>query len=235
MAMNTLDPHHRPDYTNTEPPFLIGPNESWFDKNKIVSLDPWGHLVQQEFAKVGSRGISVSMTLSLMQNASHHSQENASGLDIRPTISLTKAHIKMSELDASYTSGSLIPDGKVVHNSLRREGTTADPGVEVNTHKAAVEPVWYLPGLASRFGISEDLLRRCLFEGEPRVRADDFELHKLTSSRFRNRRNVPRTRHPTRPQSLPPPHRRSHRLHLWQPRPPLRPEQRAHFTSPRRM
>ena len=99
-------------------------------------------------------------------------QENADGLDIRPTISLTKAHIKISELDAAYTSGSLIPDGKVVHNSLRREGSTADPGVEVNTHKAAVEPVWFLPGLASRFGISEDLLRRCLFEGEHRTEGE---------------------------------------------------------------
>jgi len=34
----------------------------------------------------------------------------------------------------------------------------------VNVSKAAVEPVWYLPGVAERFGISESLLRRALFE-----------------------------------------------------------------------
>ena len=28
----------------------------------------------------------------------------------------------------------------------------------------AVEPVWYLPGVAARFGIDEGLLRRGLFE-----------------------------------------------------------------------
>lgn len=41
---------------------------------------------------------------------------------------------------------------------------SADPGVELNVSKAAVEPVWYLPGVAERFGISESLLRRALFE-----------------------------------------------------------------------
>ena len=30
--------------------------------------------------------------------------------------------------------------------------------------KAAVEPVWYLPGIAERFGVKEDALRRTLFE-----------------------------------------------------------------------
>jgi hypothetical protein len=30
--------------------------------------------------------------------------------------------------------------------------------------KFAVEPVWYLPGVAERFGIDEGTLRRSLFE-----------------------------------------------------------------------
>ena len=30
--------------------------------------------------------------------------------------------------------------------------------------KAAIEPVWYLPGIAKRFGITEGDLRRALFE-----------------------------------------------------------------------
>jgi len=49
---------------------------------------------------------------------------------------------------------------------LNPDGTesSADPGVELTVSKAAVEPVWYLPGVAERFGISESLLRRALFE-----------------------------------------------------------------------
>lgn len=154
MALNTLDPAHVPDYTNTEPPFPIDPNSSWFDANKIVSLDPWGHLAQTEFSSYNKRE-----------------------LDVRPTISLTKAHIKMSELDAAYAAGTILPDGKIVHSSLPREAFPGvDAGVEVAVHKAAVEPVWFLPGMAKRFGISEDLLRRALFEGESRGR-DPLQTH----------------------------------------------------------
>ena len=217
MALNTLDPAHVPDYTNTEPPFPINPNPSWFDDKKIVSLDPFGHLAQTEFASF-----------------------NARGLDVRPTISLTKAHIKMSELDHAYNNGSIKPDGKIVHNSLPREAFPGqDAGVEVAVHKAAVEPVWHLPGLAHRFKISEDLLRRALFEGEspdisryriPTV-TDTFDLILLR----RNGRDVPRVDHPTRPQSLPSPHRRPDRVHLREPRTPLGPEQRAHLAGPRRV
>ena len=34
--------------------------------------------------------------------------------------------------------------------------------------KVAVEPVWYLPGVAKRFGCTEAELRRVLFEGDRR-------------------------------------------------------------------
>lgn len=52
--MNALDPNHKPDYTNTHPPFDIPPQPSWFDKDKIVSLDPWGHMAQTIFKSVRS-------------------------------------------------------------------------------------------------------------------------------------------------------------------------------------
>ena len=38
------------------------------------------------------------------------------------------------------------------------------PGGDIAVTKAAIDPVWYLPGIAERFGISEDTLRRTLFE-----------------------------------------------------------------------
>ena len=65
--MGTLDPTHRPSYKDTEPPstIKIEPRPSW---DRIVSFDPWGHLVPLVFAK-----------------------ELESGLDIRPSIAVTKA------------------------------------------------------------------------------------------------------------------------------------------------
>ncbi|GKT77561.1 GTP cyclohydrolase ii [Colletotrichum tofieldiae] len=47
-----------------------------------------------------------------------------------------------------------VPDGKVCLNNLGELAVT----------KFAVEPVWYLPGVAERFGIDEGALRRSLFE-----------------------------------------------------------------------
>ncbi|KDQ20937.1 hypothetical protein BOTBODRAFT_142344 [Botryobasidium botryosum FD-172 SS1] len=146
IAIGTLSPSHKPDYSQTEPPVDIPPQPSWFDPKRIVSFDPWGHLAPTVFK-----------------------DDIDGGLDVRPSIAITKAHIKMSELDVSSASGDLPIDGKIVIASrplLDADGkvSTANPGVELRTAKAAVEPVWYLPGVAERFGISEALLRRALFE-----------------------------------------------------------------------
>lgn len=75
------------------------------------------------------------------------------GYDIRPTIAVTKAHINMPELVEAIQKGRLKPDGKL----LTERG-------DVAVTKAAIEPVWYLPGVAERFGIEEAELRRNLFE-----------------------------------------------------------------------
>lgn len=72
----------------------------------------------------------------------------------RPTIAVTKAHMTMAEMEMLVKQGQLQVDGKIVVN---------DRG-DLAVNKAAVEPVWYLPGVAERFGIDEGLLRRALFE-----------------------------------------------------------------------
>ncbi|KAL9102931.1 MAG: hypothetical protein Q9163_001957, partial [Psora crenata] len=132
VASKDLDIEHRPDFTDTEPAVNIGPHPPWSDPRKIVAMDPFGHLSPWLFAD-------------LMRN--EH-------IDIRPTIAVTKAHMKLPELEQSVRSGRLIPDGKVCLN---------DSG-ELAVTKVAVEPVWYLPGVAERFGIDEGTLRRSLFE-----------------------------------------------------------------------
>lgn len=85
--------------------------------------------------------------------ASAFAERLAAGQDIRPTIAITKAHINMPELLGAIRSGRLKPDGEILHENG-----------DVRVTKAAVDPVWYLPGLAQRFGIKESGLRRALFE-----------------------------------------------------------------------
>ena len=75
------------------------------------------------------------------------------GYDIRPTMAITRAHIQLPELEEAIAAGRLKVDGHVLK-----------PGGSVVVVKAALEPVWYLPGVAARFGCDEADLRRTLFE-----------------------------------------------------------------------
>ena len=84
IAAQELKPGHRPDFTNTTPAEPIGPFESWFDPKKIVSLDPWGHMVAEVFA-----------------------DKLAAGWDIRPTIAVTKARVQMPEIKDAIAAGRL--------------------------------------------------------------------------------------------------------------------------------
>jgi GTP cyclohydrolase II len=130
VASGALQRDHRPDLTHTAPAELVGPHPQWADADKIVSMDPWGHLVASAFA-----------------------EQIAAGADVRPTIAITKANIDMPELKAAIAAGRLVPDGDVL----------SDAG-DVRVTKAAIDPVWHLPGIARRFNVKESSLRRALFE-----------------------------------------------------------------------
>ncbi|MET0455595.1 MAG: GTP cyclohydrolase II [Mycobacterium sp.] len=80
-------------------------------------------------------------------------EELAAGHDMRPTIAVTKAHVMLPEVVEAVQKGRLVPDGRILLAS----------GAALVT-KAAIEPVWYLPGVAQRFNCSETDLRRVLFE-----------------------------------------------------------------------
>jgi GTP cyclohydrolase II len=77
----------------------------------------------------------------------------AQGYDIRPTIAVTKAHIHLPEIKQALAFQRLAIDGKVLLDDASATVT-----------KIAVEPVWWLPGVAERFKVSEADLRRALFE-----------------------------------------------------------------------
>jgi GTP cyclohydrolase II len=130
VSSGALDPIRRPDLTNTHPAAAIGPFAQWSDPARIVALDPWGHLVADNF----------------------HA-EIADGVDIRPSIAITRARLDLPEIRAALAAQRLKPDGNVVHANG-----------SLSVVKIAIDPVWHLPGVAQRFGTSETSLRRALFE-----------------------------------------------------------------------
>ncbi len=77
----------------------------------------------------------------------------AAGYDIRPTIAVTKAHVHLPEIRQAIAYQRLYPDGRFLLDDASAAVT-----------KIAVEPVWWLPGVAARFKVSEAELRRALFE-----------------------------------------------------------------------
>ena len=77
----------------------------------------------------------------------------AQGYDIRPTIAVTKAHIHLPEIKQAIAFQRLKIDGKVLLDDASATVT-----------KIAIEPVWWLPGVAKRFNVGEGELRRALFE-----------------------------------------------------------------------
>jgi GTP cyclohydrolase II len=130
VATRALAADHRPDLTDTAPAASVGPHPGWGDPRKIVSLDPWGHLVGEVYA-----------------------EQIRAGIDARPTIAITRARISLPEIAARAGGNGIQPDGTIVM-----------PSGEIAVTKAAIDPVWHLPGIAARFGLAEHDLRRTLFE-----------------------------------------------------------------------
>jgi len=123
------------DLSSTGPPIKIGPYPAWSDPDKIVALDPWGHLAMQ----VGPDGPA--------------SEARKRGVDVQPTIAVSRANLKPIEIEQAVAAGRLQVDGKILKE-----------GCVLSVVKCAIEPVWFLPGIARRFKLEEAVLRRMLFE-----------------------------------------------------------------------
>ncbi|MGH8572079.1 MAG: GTP cyclohydrolase II, partial [Gammaproteobacteria bacterium] len=74
ISSGAMDPNARPDLQDTSPVCEIGPHPQWGEAGKIVSLDPWGHRVAQDFGDL-----------------------IAEGLDMRPSIAITRARLTLPE------------------------------------------------------------------------------------------------------------------------------------------
>src|ERR1700733_1473672 len=91
VSSGTLDPEARPDLKDTGPLIEIGPHRQWVGPDTIVSLDPWGHRVTEGFRS-----------------------EIEDGLDIRPTIAITKARLMLPEIREAIGRGRICEDGLMV-------------------------------------------------------------------------------------------------------------------------
>jgi GTP cyclohydrolase II len=129
VVSDAIDDDHMPKLGLTTPVAKIGPFPAWSDPKRIVSMDPYGHVVSEGFGPW-----------------------LAKGYDIRPTIAVTKAHIDLPECREALTAGRLQADDLVMKATGQSFVT-----------KAAIEPVWHLPGIAERFRVSESRLRETLF------------------------------------------------------------------------
>ena len=130
IASGRQDVAHKPDLANTQPTELVHPQPSWFEKGRIVSLDPWGANVTSVFGDYLTKGFNI-----------------------QPSIAITQAHLQLHEIREAIALKRLSVDGKFV----------TERG-DVRVTKVAIDPVWYLPGLAERFNLSEASLRKILFK-----------------------------------------------------------------------
>lgn len=81
-------------------------------------MDPWGHLTVSAFGK--------------------HLND---GVDVRPTIAITNAHIQMPELVEAIEKGRLVPDDKLLLKDGR--SATSPPSLASPVHAAKRPPnVW---------------------------------------------------------------------------------------------
>lgn len=119
----------KPDLHNTHATAKIDPFPSWKNAESIVSLDPWGAHITENFKDYLDKGYNI-----------------------RPTIAVTQAQLTIPEVVESINKKRLEIDGEIVTSTK-----------ELKVTKVAVEPVWYLPGIAKRIGVDEGELRKIIF------------------------------------------------------------------------
>jgi GTP cyclohydrolase II len=84
----------KPDLLNTYATANIGPFPSWEGDEKIVSIDPWGAKIVENFSELLDKGYAI-----------------------RPTIAVTQAHLTVPEVVHSIDAGRLPIDGEIVTKS----------------------------------------------------------------------------------------------------------------------
>ncbi len=134
IASGHFPPSHKPDLNNTDSPVKLGPYESWYSNPAHVDR-------------------IVALDPWGMDPQKHFAPLFKEGYDIRPTIAVTQARLQIGEIHQAIDAGRLKIDGNIITQNR-----------DVKVTKVAIEPVWYLPGVARRLGVEEGVFRRVLFQ-----------------------------------------------------------------------
>lgn len=130
IASGAFPQDHKPDLHNTEVTNKFGPYDSWYEPDRIVSMDPWGANIKEYFGEYLEKGYNI-----------------------HPTVAVTQARLSIPEIKEAIEKGRLQVDGKIVTQAK-----------DIKVTKVAIEPVWFLPGMAKRLNIEEGELRKILFQ-----------------------------------------------------------------------
>lgn len=90
----------KPDLHNTHATTSFGPYESWTNPEKMVSIDPWGAQIVENF-----------------------DDYLAKGYNIRPTIAVTQAQLTVPEVVENIKAGKIKIDGDIVTKSMELKVT----------------------------------------------------------------------------------------------------------------
>ena len=105
VATGALAAEHHADYTDTQPMVQIGPFPQWSDPERIVTFDPFGHRVVQDFGA-----------------------EIAAGLNLRPTIAVTTGQLAIPEIANALDRRALQADGRI----LSRQGDVSVTKISID-------------------------------------------------------------------------------------------------------
>jgi GTP cyclohydrolase II len=90
----------KPDLENTHATTALGPYPSWFNPKKMVSIDPWGAQIVENFSDLIAKGASI-----------------------RPTIAVTQAQLTMPEVVQNIRAGKIKIDGNIVTDTCELKVT----------------------------------------------------------------------------------------------------------------
>jgi GTP cyclohydrolase II len=91
IANGDFPKDHKPELENTHSPVEVKPQASWFDPEKMVSIDPWGASVQEMYTDYIK-----------------------DGYNIKPSIAVTQARLHIPEIFEAIEKGRLEVDGDIV-------------------------------------------------------------------------------------------------------------------------
>ena len=97
IASGAFPQDHKPDLENTEVTTKFGPYDSWYEPDRIVSMDPWGANIKEYFGEFLDKGYNI-----------------------HPTVAVTQARLHIPEIREAIDKGRLPIDRNIVTDAKRQ-------------------------------------------------------------------------------------------------------------------